>query len=195
MNSVLRKSGLPAHPVDSFREMVGDGVHMLVKRALPSGMQGDEVIGEFVLKMREAYSARWDVNTRPYAGVVEMLDGLADRGIKMSIFSNKPDEFTQLTVSRFLDINNFSVVIGLKSGIPKKPDPAGAVQISKKLSIPPEEFIYVGDTGTDMKTAVAANMQPVGVLWGFRDEKELLENGARYIIKKPSELFRITDNE
>ena len=75
----------------------------------------------------------------------------------------------------------------------KKPDPAGFFEISKKLKIPSEEFIFLGDTGIDMKTAVAAGCFPVGALWGFRHEKELINNGARALVKKPIEILDLLD--
>ena len=77
--------------------------------------------------------------------------------------------------------------------MPKKPDPAGMLEICQRLLVSPEDFLYLGDTATDMKTAVAAGGYPVGVLWGFRTEKELNDNGAQAIIKKPLDALDLLD--
>ena len=67
------------------------------------------------------------------------------------------------------------MVLGQREGVPRKPNPAGMLEICRQLGLPAEVFLYLGDTATDMKTAVAAGCFPVGVLWGFRTEEELLD--------------------
>ena len=189
MNAVLRRSGHPEHPVEAYKYFVGDGVEALARRALPEGHREAAAIVACVREMREEYGGRWDKKTRPYAGVPELLDGLARRGIKMVVLSNKPDEFTRMMVERLLSRWKFDAVRGARHDTPRKPEPSGAVKIARDLGVSPEEFLYVGDTDTDMKTAVAAGMFPVGVLWGFRGEDELRANGAKAIIENPMDLF------
>ena len=89
----------------------------------------------------------------------------------------------------------FEVVLGLSDAVPQKPDPTGAFKIANQLNIPPSDFIYIGDTAVDLKTAIAADMLPVGVLWGFRDKKELEDNGARFIVDKPLQILDILKEE
>ena len=81
------------------------------------------------------------------------------------------------------------MVLGHRDGTPLKPDPAGALEISQRLNIPPANFLYIGDSGVDMATAIAANMFPVGVLWGFREAVELDESGAKALISHPQEVL------
>ena len=107
----------------------------------------------------------------------------------MAVFSNKPDEFVQLCVAEYLSRWQFATVLGQRDGIPLKPDPQGALQAARSLNAEPREVLYVGDTGTDMSTAVNAGMFPVGVLWGFRPEAELREHGAAETISRPIELL------
>jgi phosphoglycolate phosphatase len=85
------------------------------------------------------------------------------------------------------------MVIGAGGDIPRKPDPKGALLISEKMGIAPEELMYVGDSGVDMETANNSGMHAVGVLWGFRDMEELLENGAQTIIHHPMDLIQSLD--
>ncbi len=120
-----------------------------------------------------------------------MLDGLSRRGIRFSVLSNKPDDFTVEMCRSFLGSWDFEMVMGASSCFPKKPDPAAALHIARKMDLAPEFFVYLGDSGTDMKTAVSAGMYPAGALWGFRDEDELRSSGAKALLKSPEDLLEI----
>lgn len=192
-NRVLTRNGFPAHNIDAYRNMVGDGAVVLIRRALPEDRRDDAIICDCVQAFRTEYEREWKIKTRPYDGVAEMLDVLAVYGIKMAVLSNKPDDFTKRCVSEFLPQWNFNPVLGQRDSVPLKPDPSGAIEISRLLNILPSQFIYLGDTAIDMKTAAAAGMFPVGALWGFRSAQELLTNGAQLLIKRPTEILRILD--
>jgi phosphoglycolate phosphatase len=135
------------------------------------------------------------VNTKPYDGVEEMLDALVTHGLKLAILSNKPHELTKLCVSGLLPNWTFDVVLGQQEPIPRKPDPAGALKIAEELKIPPSGFLYLGDTATDMKTAIAAGMFPVGVLWGFRPAEELQQSGAQLLLKRPMDIMNLLNTK
>lgn len=190
-NRALALNGFPVHELDAYRYFVGDGAYMLFHRALPVDRRNDDTVHGCVRKFREEYGQNWHVKTRPYHGVPEMLDALAAQGIKMAVFSNKPDDVTKLCVATLLPHWKFDVVLGHRNSYPLKPDPLGANEIARHLNVSGQHIIYLGDTAIDMKTAVAAGMFPVGALWGFRTEKELLDNGARMVIKKPQEILNL----
>lgn len=190
-NLVLAKNGFPIHNPDAYRFFVGEGVAMLFNRALPENMRNGDIVRICVHAFHEEYSRRWNIKTKPYIGVKEMLDALTMYGIKMAILSNKPDNFTKQCVAEFLSGWTFDMILGQHNLLPLKPDPSGAKEIARCLNILPSNFIYLGDTAVDMKTAVSAGMFPVGALWGFRTEKELLENGAKILIKKPQEVLNL----
>lgn len=193
MNIVLKSAGYPIHTVDEYKIFVGDGMENLVRRSLPSKALDAEVIQDIILKMKEEYSKRQALKTKPYSGIYELLSELIGMKIALAVLSNKPDEFTLSVMKYYFPDIPFSAIHGQKAGIEKKPSPAGALEIAKELNLKPEEFVYVGDTDTDMKTAVAAGMFPVGALWGFRSAEELLENGARKLIQEPLELLGLFD--
>jgi len=188
-NAVLEKRGFPRHPIPPYRYFVGDGVANLFRRALPKDRRDEAIVTECIDEMREEYGRRWADKTRPYDGVPEMLDALVERGVRMAVLSNKPDDFTKLCVEKLLPGWTFEVVRGVRDDGKRKPDPAGAMDIAGQLEIPPAGFLYLGDTNTDMKTAVAAGMFPVGAIWGFREADELMANGAKALIEKPMELL------
>ncbi len=194
-NHVLKKKGFPIHTIDDYRFFVGDGITTLMKRALPEDKRSEEIIRLCIQAYREEYSRNWKVKTVPYDGITEMLDALTSRHLKMAVLSNKPDEFTKQCVNEFFSRWTFDAVLGQRSSLPIKPDPLGAIEIALCLNVSPANFIYLGDTAIDMKTATASGMFPVGATWGFRSEKELQENGARALLKTPLEVVRLLDLE
>lgn len=188
MNAVLERLGLPAHPVDSYKLLVGDGLVPFVRRALPEDRRDEASIASSAEAMRAEYARRWAEKTRPYPGVPEMLDAVAQRGVGMAVLSNKPDDFTRKCVAKLLAKWSFEVVRGVRADGCKKPDPAGAIETARELGVAPGEILYLGDTNTDMQTALAAGMFPVGVLWGFRAREELVESGAKVLVAEPGEV-------
>ncbi len=191
INAALAKSGLPARSVAECRYFVGDGVQQLVLRSLPEGRRDAATAAAITEAYRAAYAANWDRKTTVYEGIPELLDGLTARAVAMAVFSNKPDDFTRLMVARLLPRWPFAAVRGARGDRPRKPDPAVALEIARDIGVCPADFLYVGDTDTDMQTAAAAGMYAVGALWGFRTADELLRNGARTLIAHPSELLRL----
>jgi phosphoglycolate phosphatase len=186
-NIALTSLGCPTHPIQAYRHMVGDGAHTLLKRTLPADKQ--VLAPEGLRLMRQHYSEHCFDLTRLYAGIPELILDLRQRGLKLAVLSNKPDDFTRQMVNRYFPERPFDMVRGQLPDVPLKPDPTGALQIAGALSVPAPQWLYLGDTNTDMRTATAAGMFPVGVLWGFRDRTELEQAGARALISQPHELL------
>jgi phosphoglycolate phosphatase len=190
MNAAVAAEGLPTAPVAAHKLMVGDGVANYVLRALPQGCRADkELIGRVTSRYRELYSRNWAVKTRPYEGIVELLEALTRKRLRLAVLSNKPDDFTREMIRHFLGRFPFDAVRGAVQDVPLKPDPSAALAIAAEMGIGPGRFLYVGDTATDMKTALAAGMFAVGALWGFRTRQELQAAGAEAIIERPMQLL------
>ena len=195
MNTVLKHSGFPEHEIIDYKHLIGNGLKNLVEVSLPEEHRYMETVDRCLMQMKMEYANRWNERTRPYIEIPELLDELLQREIKMAILSNKSHDFTQKIVATLLSKWKFDVVFGERPLIPRKPDPQSSLEIAKVFGIPQEEFIFLGDSGVDMKTANAAGMLPVGALWGFRSADELILNGAKFLIKKPCELLKILDKE
>jgi len=191
VNRVLAERGFPVHPMDAYRYFVGDGSAVLIERALPASARGTDAYRDCLAAFMADYDRSWKVKTRLYDGIPEMLDTLTALGIDMAVLSNKSHVFTVKCVQDLLAKWRFKAVFGLRDEVPRKPDPAGALEISSLLGKDPDRMVYMGDTAIDMQTAVSAGMFPVGVLWGFRSRKELLENGAGALIQHPGELLHL----
>jgi phosphoglycolate phosphatase len=188
-NRVLAAHGFPAHPIDRYREFIGEGVHRLLTRVLPETSRDAATVQRCVEAYQKEYALNWRVKTKPYAGVPELLDGLTARQLGLAVLSNKPDRFTQQCVRELLAKWTFDVVLGASDTFPRKPDPASALETARRLAVPPEACLYVGDSGVDMQTARAAGMFAVGVLWGFRGREELQRAGAQVLVEAPLEIL------
>jgi phosphoglycolate phosphatase len=194
MNEALVRFGYPPHPVDAYKYFIGESVETEARRALPESARNPQTVKKIAVFSEEIYDKCWGDNTYPYPGIPELLTELQNRGLALVVLSNKNDRFTKVMVKKLLPDWQFKIVQGALSDAPLKPDPTLALQITKKLRIPPEQFLYLGDTSTDMKTAVNAGMFPVGCLWGYRPADELLSSGAKVLINKPEETLKILDN-
>jgi phosphoglycolate phosphatase len=190
-NLVLRRFGFPEFAVEAYKYFIGDGMEVLARRVLPAERCDDAMIRRYADGMREEYDRHWAEKTRPYLGIPELLDALRDRGVAMAVLSNKPDRFTKLCVERLLGTWQFAAVLGQREGVPRKPDPAGALEIAARVGVSPARILYLGDTNTDMQTAIAARMFPIGALWGFRTAEELRANGAQALVHAPLEVLSL----
>jgi phosphoglycolate phosphatase len=190
MNVVLKDLDYPIHGYDDYQYFIGSGLRNLVSKSLPENHNDETQIERCYDLMVEVYRDNCTNQTKPYNGIVELLDELKSRNIKLSVFSNKADALTK-EITAFLFPGYFNPIVGLSIESLKKPNPFEALEISKSWDLKPEEMIFVGDSGIDMQTATNANMQAVGVLWGYRPEEELIENGAKHILNHPSDLIPI----
>jgi phosphoglycolate phosphatase len=143
---------------------------------------------------RRIYAHNWNVHTRPYPGIPELLEALTAQRIEMAVLSNKPHDATERCVDEYFPPGTFRVVLGHRDGTPRKPDPVGALEIVARLAVTPQEILLLGDTATDMTTAANAGMYAVGALWGFRPVEELREAGARAVIEHPMDLLKVLDS-
>ena len=189
MNRVLESRGLAPYNIADYKMLVGDGIEEMIRRALPSSALTQEDIAGIVRDYRREYECCWRGHSRPYPEIPELLDGLARRGIKTAVLSNKSHPFTEAMTRELLASSRFDVVRGAMPGVPLKPDPRPALLIAGEIGVPPAEVIFLGDTKVDMQTARAAGMFAAGALWGFRSEAELRENGASALIPSPLALL------
>jgi phosphoglycolate phosphatase len=188
-NHALSEMGRPIHDVRRYRYLAGQGLEPLMVEAL--GPEHQHLVSRGA-ELFKAYYLEHSLDfTRPYDGVPELLDELHARKLTLAVLSNKPHVAAVQLVKDVFGRWTFDIVQGHQPPAALKPDPASAIAVAQKLDIAPEQWLYVGDTRVDMLTGSGAGFFPVGVLWGFRDESELRESGARAIIKHPMELLKL----
>lgn len=190
-NEALETSGFPVHPVASYRTFVGDGMTVLMQRILPATARSAAAVEQLLEIYRAAYQRRWKAKTKLYPGIDALLHALVEKGIPLTVLSNKPQAYTEICMAHFLGHHPFEIILGQRAEVPHKPHPAGAHEIAQRLGLAPADILFIGDTSTDMDTATAAGMIPVGVLWGFREAEELQAHGALHLVAAPDEILTI----
>ena len=190
VNNVLNKYEFPTHEMHAYKYFIGNGIEVLTRKAFPKDITESEFRNYFQ-EVKQEYESRQTLKTQPYEGIEEMLNKLLDKGISISILSNKPDEFAKPTVKHFFPNIKFDIVYGSRIGVKRKPSPDAVFEILEKLDFKKEEYFFVGDTAIDMQTSVNAGIEGIGVSWGFRTIEELQNNGSKYIIDSPSEIFKL----
>ena len=186
-NYALRWGGMPERTTEEVRMFVGNGVKLLMERAIPDGQQNPR-FEEVYAKFREHYLKHNLDRTRPYEGVIGMLRELKRRGKKLAIVSNKFYAATQELVRHFF-ADTIEVAIGERENIRKKPAPDTVLEALRQLGAPKEGAVYVGDSDVDVMTAKNSGLPCISVLWGFRDKEFLIKHGATLFVEKPQEIL------
>lgn len=188
VNYGLEKSGFPTHDAEKYKYFCGNGTDVMITRALPAEHRDEETLKKVRELYFEYYNAHSGECTRPYDGIPELLTQLRAKGIKLGVVSNKIDFMTRIVAKEYFG-DVFDCVTGQREGVPIKPDPAMVFEVMKTFGVTTDECIFVGDSDVDALTGKNSGAFMVGVLWGFRDEKELMENGADVVISKPSQIL------
>lgn len=192
-NHALEVRGLPPHSMEEIRQFIGNGIRLLICRAMPEGTPEAE-IDAALDDFKAYYAAHIHDRTVPYDGIPQLLTALKKRGIKVAVLSNKIDSASQQLIEYFFP-EKTDVVFGEHVGVPRKPDPTSCRMVMQQLGVQPEQVLYVGDSGTDMQTAKNAGLYAVGVTWGFRSKEVLLEYGADVLVHRPEQILQILDSD
>ena len=183
-NFALAEFGYPARTLEEVRGFVGEGVRLLIERALPDSAKEktDEVLA--------AFEAHYDKNkenkTKPYAGITEMLGEVCAK-YKTAIVSNKYGKAVEELKNKLFP----AVMLGLGEGggRKKKPAPDMPEYALEKLGSNKKSAVYVGDSDVDVATARNSGLPIIAVSWGFRSRALLESLGADIIIDNPRELM------
>ena len=186
-NYALRWAGMPERSVEEIRMFVGNGVKLLMERAIPDGINNPK-FEETYAKFREHYMEHNLDTTRPYDGIPELLRELKGRGKKLAIVSNKFYAATQELAKHFFP-DTIEIAIGERDNIRKKPAPDTVLEALKQLNASKAGAVYIGDSDVDIMTAKNCELPCISVLWGFRDKEFLLRSGASTFISSPDELL------
>lgn len=193
-NYALNKFNFPIHEVDKYKTFIGNGIYKLVERAIPEGKKDYETVTIVLKVFNEYYNEHMMDMTKPYDGIIELLDKLSINGIKLAVVSNKKHDFTIEIVNKYFE-EKFDIVFGHRDNYKEKPDPASVLEVIEAFNVSKEECIYIGDSNVDIITARNAGVKSIGVSWGFRGKEELAREGADYLANNVVELKRIILND
>ncbi len=190
LNRALEKHGHPTHPRQAVRGFVGNGLQMLVQRALHKDAD-DALVHAVVDDFKKDYAISWSDGTKPYPAITSLLRELQRGGHQLAVLSNKTHEFTRTITREVFPTIHFTLVLGQQAGVPHKPNPAGAFKIANAMGCSPENCILIGDSSADIETANNARMSSIAVTWGYHDRSRLLRAGAKCFADHPSAIPRL----
>lgn len=186
-NYALRTNGMPEHTEDEVRRFVGNGVKKLMERAVPDGLQ-NPLFDKAFAGFRQHYMKHNLDTTRPYDGIMPMLEQLRLRGKQVAVVSNKFYAATQELCRHFFG-DLVDVAIGEREDIRRKPAPDTVIEALRQLGANAEGSVYIGDSDVDIDTARNSGMPCISVMWGFRDKEFLIEHGATTLVATPQEIL------
>ena len=189
VNYALKQNGLAERTIEEVRSFVGNGVELLMIRAVPGGRENPVFPAAFA-DFKEYYAVHCKDNTKPYPDVWKLMTQLQERGICMAIVSNKID-FAVKELNEEFFAQYTSAAIGEMEGVKRKPSPDTVNKALEQIGIPREYAVYVGDSDVDIETAANAGIPCISVTWGFRSREFLQAHHAQHIIDTPMELLDI----
>jgi phosphoglycolate phosphatase len=190
VNEVLQAFNLSSYSYEEYKKKVGGGFRKLILNSFPEDTN-ENTIDRALEMLYQIYAEKYLNKTRPYDGIKDLLDILSKNDIKLGVNSNKKDEYTKNIINKFFNDIPFVKICGEREGIQNKPDPTAALEIAKSMNLKVEEIIFIGDSKTDISTAKNAQMDSIGVLWGFRGHEELSKAHAKYIVSNWEEILDI----
>ena len=191
VNDTMIHYNFPTHTLKEYRYFVGNGARKLIERSVPKDKSNDtDFISEVLNYYNSCYEKRLTNKTKPYDGIMELLQKLKSQNIPLGICTNKQQFAAEEIATKLFPPNTFMSVIGDQKGLPRKPNPAKVLKIAEEFNVEPGYVAYFGDTSVDMETAHNAGFLSIGVTWGFRPASELIESGAQILINHPDELWQ-----
>ena len=188
-NAILRALGHPERSLDEIRSFVGNGAANQIRRAMPEG-SSDAALSDALARYQTYYAAHCRDHTRPYEGILPVLETLSAAGKQLAVVSNKPDRAVKL-----LSAEHFGalmpVAIGETPERRRKPAPDTVLAALEALGAAKAGAVYVGDSEVDVATAQNAGLPLIAVGWGFRSREQLEAAGAKVIVETPQELVRL----
>ncbi len=190
-NYALQQCGFATHELAAYNAFVGNGINKLFERALPENDRNELNIKRIRTHFLAFYDAHNCDHTAPYDGIPRLLAQLQQRSVMLAVASNKYQAATERLVRHFFPEIAFVAVFGQRDGVPLKPDPQVVADILQLAHCAPSDALYVGDSGIDMQTAQNANIEAVGVTWGFRPRTDLEQFAPAHIVDFPNEIAAI----
>jgi phosphoglycolate phosphatase len=194
MNKALVESGLPEHPLEAYKDFVGNGLFVLTEKAVPASHRNEKEVEEVAEKFWNQYEQSWFLHTNVYPGVLYLVQLCVSRKIKVAILSNKVHYFTKKMIRHFFrgvminqGKNPFGIYSGEQPDKPMKPDPTRALELAERLKTKPENIAFIGDSALDIETAKNAGMIPIGAAWGYQGREELEKAGAAFIFESATD--------
>lgn len=191
-NEVLKKHSLPTHDLSCYNKFVGNGVKKLMERAL--GHDHLDILDECLNDFQNIYNDHCLDHTKPYDGIVELIHTLQNNDVQLAVVTNKPHHLAVKIVEHLFP-NTFVAIYGDQDLYPTKPNPQSTYLALMSMRLSKDDCCFIGDSNVDIQTGIQAEMETVGVSWGFRGRQELENEGATYVVDHPLEIKEIIFND
>ena len=189
VNFALSKFNYPKKNLEEIRNFVGNGVKVLMELSIPQG-KNNENFDKCLTIFKTHYAQNMYNKTKPYDGIIEMLENLQQQGFRTAVVSNKFDLATKELCKKYF-AQKIEIAIGESENIRKKPAPDSIFKVMEILNSNKNSTYFVGDSEVDIQTAQNANIKCISVTWGYKDKEFLLKNGAKFLANSPKEILEI----
>ena len=193
-NFALERNGYATHSMASYPYFVGNGVRRLMTRVLPEDARDDDTVDRVLGDFLEYYDVHCTDFTKPYIGMHDLLKDLRDMGVAIAVASNKYQKAVDKIIPHFYPDIPFIAIEGRREGVNVKPDPSVLFAILAQAQMAKADTLYVGDSGVDMEAGRRACIDTIGVTWGFRSKKELVEYHADAIVNNPIDILDVVEH-
>ncbi len=197
-NLALQEFGFQPVEKERYRYLVGDGRDELIHRMLEEQGQGADTEENFIKvggRYDQAYQNDFTYRTDAYEGIKQVLKALRQQGVQTAVLSNKPHNVVCAIIDKVFEDGTFDAVYGKQDGMAAKPEPDSANRLARELGVQNSRCAFIGDTNVDIRTGKNAGMMTIGVLWGFRDRKELEDAGADAVVTHPKQILNAIKDE
>ena len=191
MNLLLEKRGYPTYKLEQYRYFVGNGLVKLIERALPQEHRDE--IRDLKQEFDKIYNQNCLNKTKPYPGIIKLLNSLKDKGYNLAIVTNKPQVHAS-KIAKTLFPDCFKYIFGNSERHPKKPDPCLTNLVINLFDVKKNEVVYIGDSDVDIQTAKNTKVKSIGAAWGFRGAAELTKYGADYVAYHADEILEVLND-
>ena len=191
LNAALAELGQPTYPLPTVTSYVGDGAAKLVERAVGPSTEVDPAV--LLERFKAQYAANVCVATRPYPGIVEVLDHYAAAGTPLAVVTNKPGDLARSLLDALALTRHFADIIGDGDGFPRKPSPEIALAVCARHDASPADTLLVGDGLPDVRLARAAGCRVAAVAWGYTPREALAAESPDWIVEAPAALLTLPD--
>lgn len=193
VNFALSKFNYPQKNLEEIKNFVGNGVKVLMELSIPQG-KNNENFDECLAIFKTHYAQNMYNKTKPYDGIIEMLENLQNLGFKTAVVSNKFDLATKELCKKYF-AEKIEIAIGESENIRKKPAPDSVFKVMEILNSNKNSTYFVGDSEVDIQTAQNTNLKCISVTWGYKNEEFLLKNGAKFLANSPQEILKIITSQ
>lgn len=190
VNQMLEEYGYNKRSVKEVMQFIGCGSKNLIKLSLPEGLTEEEITVRHE-RYNKIYTDSNSPRTKLFDDIKEVVKTLKERGYKLAILTNKPQETTDTVYERYMKDMGFDMVVGQSGKVKVKPDPTAAIEILKTLDVLPKNCYFIGDGETDVETSINLGSNGIAVLWGYRSKEQLSEAGAKVFANAPKDLLSL----